>query len=94
MDEKLLELIRKCEELYDMRNKTYSESVWKEQVWGQIGEELNTSGKFFMFLFQILNLPQFNYYQSSNKINARLRNYHVLFRKVTEHNRECEDRAF
>jgi hypothetical protein len=40
MDEKLTELVRKCEELYDMSNKKYSESVWKENLWGQIGEEL------------------------------------------------------
>jgi hypothetical protein len=82
IDEKLIELVRKCEELYDMGNKKYSDSVWKEKVCGQIGEELNKSGKFLMFLFQILNLPPFSYYQSSNKINASLRNYHVLFLKV------------
>ena len=40
MDEKLIELVRKCEELYDMSNKKYIESVWKEKLWGQIGEEL------------------------------------------------------
>ena len=40
MDEKLIELVRKCEELCDMSNKKYSDSVWKEKLWGQIGEEL------------------------------------------------------
>jgi hypothetical protein len=80
--------------LYDMGNKKHSDSVWKENAWGQIGEELNKSGKFLMFLFQILNLQPFNYYQSSKKINASLRNYHVLFRKVTERDGECEHRAF
>jgi len=41
MDEKLIELMRKCEELYDMSNKKYSDSVWKEKLWGQIiGEVL------------------------------------------------------
>ena len=40
MDEKLIQLVRKCEELYDMWNKKYSNSVWKEKLWGQIGEEL------------------------------------------------------
>jgi hypothetical protein len=94
MDEKLIELVRKCEELYDVGNKKYSDSVWKEKVWGQIDEELNKSGKFRMFFFQILNLPPFNYYQSSNKINASLQSYHVLFWKVTEHDGECEHRAF
>jgi hypothetical protein len=46
MDEKLIELVRKCEEIYEMSNKKYSDSVWKENLWGQIGEELKKSGKF------------------------------------------------
>jgi hypothetical protein len=45
MDKILIELVRKCEELYDMSNKKYSDSVWKEGLWGQIGEELKKSGK-------------------------------------------------
>jgi hypothetical protein len=40
MDEKLIELLRKCEELYYMANKKYSDSLWKEKLWGQIGEQL------------------------------------------------------
>jgi hypothetical protein len=40
MDKKLIELVRKCEELYDMSYKKYSDSTWKEKLWGQIGEEL------------------------------------------------------
>jgi len=40
MDEKLIELMRKCEVLYDMSIKKYSDRVWKEKLWGQIGEEL------------------------------------------------------
>jgi hypothetical protein len=46
MDEKLIELVRKCKKLYDISNKKYSDSLWKEKLWGQIGEELKTSGKF------------------------------------------------
>jgi hypothetical protein len=46
MDENLIELVRKCEELYDMSNKKYSDSVWKEKLWGQIGEGLKKSGTF------------------------------------------------
>jgi hypothetical protein len=46
MDEKLIELVRKCEEIYDMSNKKYSDSAWKEKLWGQIGEELKKSSKF------------------------------------------------
>ena len=48
-DEKLIELVRKCEELYDMSNKKYSDRVWKEKLWGQIGEELKKSGKIRFF---------------------------------------------
>jgi hypothetical protein len=40
MDEKLIELVWKCEELYDMANKKCSDSLWKGKLWGQIGEEL------------------------------------------------------
>jgi hypothetical protein len=43
MDEQLIEMVRKCEELYDMSNKKYSDSVWKVKLWGQIGEELKKS---------------------------------------------------
>jgi hypothetical protein len=39
-DEKLIELVRKCEELYDISNKKYSYSVWREKLWGQMGKEL------------------------------------------------------
>jgi len=38
MDEKLIDLVRKCVELYDISHKKYSDSVWKETLWGQIGE--------------------------------------------------------
>jgi hypothetical protein len=34
MDEKLVELVRKYEELYDMSNKKYSYSVWGEKNCG------------------------------------------------------------
>jgi len=40
MDEKLMELVYKCEELDDMSNKKYSDSVWKEKLWGQKGEKI------------------------------------------------------
>jgi hypothetical protein len=45
MDENLIELLRKCEELYDMAIKKYSDSFWKEKLWEQIGGELKKSGK-------------------------------------------------
>jgi hypothetical protein len=62
MDEQLIELVRKCEELYDMSNKKYSDSVWKEELWGQIGEELKKSGK------RILKLLSVYYHQSFNNL--------------------------
>jgi hypothetical protein len=46
MDEKLIELVRKCDELYDISHKKYSDRLWKEKLWGQIGDELKWSGKF------------------------------------------------
>jgi hypothetical protein len=46
MDEKLIELVSKCEELRHMSNKKYSDSVWKENLWGEIGGELKKSGTF------------------------------------------------
>jgi hypothetical protein len=46
MDEKLIALVHKCEELYDISNKKYSDSVREEKLWGQIGEGLKKSGKF------------------------------------------------
>jgi len=38
MDEKLIELVRKCDELYDISHKKYSDSAWEEKLWGQIGQ--------------------------------------------------------
>ena len=32
IDEKLIELLRKYEELYDMSNKKYSDNAWKEKL--------------------------------------------------------------
>ena len=32
-----------------MSNKKYSDSVWKEKLWGQIGEEVENSDKFQCF---------------------------------------------
>jgi len=51
IDEKLIESVRKCEELYNVSNKKYNDSVWKEKLWGQIDEELRKSGKFHCFFY-------------------------------------------
>jgi hypothetical protein len=37
-------LVRECEEICDMSNKKYSDSVWKKKLWWQIGEQLKKSG--------------------------------------------------
>jgi hypothetical protein len=49
VDEILIELVRKCEELYDMSSRKCSDSVWKEKLWGQVGEEIKNSGMFKCF---------------------------------------------
>jgi hypothetical protein len=67
MYEKLIELVRKCEELYDMSNKKYSDSVWKEKLWGLIGEELKKNqANSSVLLFLILKLLSFYYHRGSN----------------------------
>jgi len=60
MDEKLIELVCKCEELYDV--KKYSDSVWKEKLWGHIGEELKNQISSIVFLLRILKLLSFYYH--------------------------------
>jgi hypothetical protein len=49
MAEWLIELVRKFEKLNDMSNKEYSDSVWREELWGQIVEEFKKSGRFQSF---------------------------------------------
>jgi len=66
MGEKLIELLRKCKELYGMSNTKLIDSVWKETLCGQIGEELEKSFKFQCFLLRILKLLSFYYHRSSN----------------------------
>jgi len=66
MDEKLIELVRKCEELCDVSNRKYSESVWKEKLWEQIVKEINKSGNFQCFLLRILKLLSFYHHRSSD----------------------------
>jgi hypothetical protein len=63
MDEKLIDLVHECEEIYDITNKNYGDGVWKEKLWGQIGEKLKTSGKLQL---RIVTLQSFYYHRSSN----------------------------
>ena len=63
IDEKLIELVRKCEELYDISHKKYSDSLWKEKLWGQIGEELKKNRVISsVLLLRILKLLSFYYH--------------------------------
>jgi len=55
MDEQLIELVRKCDEIHDMSNKKYSDSVWKEKLWGQIGEKLKKSGMSQLRILKLLS---------------------------------------
>jgi len=63
IDEKLIELVRKCEKLYDISNKKYSDSVWKEKLWEQIGEELKNQVSSSVILLRILKLLSFYYHR-------------------------------
>jgi len=57
MDKKLIWLVRECEELCDMSNKKYSDSVRKEKLWGQISEVLKQKNQVVSkFLLRILKL--------------------------------------
>ena len=49
-----------------MLNEKYGDSVWREKLWGQTGEELKKSGKFQLSFFAahfevtvILSSPKF-----------------------------------
>ena len=49
--------MRECEELCDMSNKKYSDSVRKEKLWGQISEVLKQKNQVVSkFLLRILKL--------------------------------------
>jgi hypothetical protein len=52
MDEKLIALVRKCEELYGMSNKKYSDGVWREKLWERICEVLKSQVSFNVFLIE------------------------------------------
>ncbi|XP_046994185.1 uncharacterized protein LOC124606253 [Schistocerca americana] len=44
LDEYLTELVRSHSELYNMTDRRYSDSVWKETLWKEIGEEVGRPG--------------------------------------------------
>jgi hypothetical protein len=66
MNEKLIELVRICEESYGVSNKKYNDGIWQEKLWGQIGEELKKTTISSMFLLPFLKLLSFYCHRSSN----------------------------
>lgn len=46
MDEKLIELVRNHEELYNMGDKLYFDTALKNRIWREIAEKLNETGKY------------------------------------------------
>lgn len=44
-DEVLIEKVRQYEELYDLRNRKYSDNNHKDAIWRDIGKHLNKTGK-------------------------------------------------
>ena len=51
-DEKLIDLVRQYDALYNTSNAMYSDNSYKNRIWEEIGKELNTSGKSY---FELLN---------------------------------------
>lgn len=45
MDEKLIELVRNTEELYNMGHKFYFDAALKNRRWLEIAEKLNKTGR-------------------------------------------------
>lgn len=50
-DEKLIELVRKYEFLYNLQHPKYMDTAKKEMAWKEISEELKQSGMFIKLLF-------------------------------------------
>jgi hypothetical protein len=56
--EKLIECVRAHSGLYDLSDRKYSDSAWKEKTWKIIGEELNQPGTYL----QMNTVINFNSY--------------------------------
>ncbi|XP_042205387.1 uncharacterized protein LOC121854717 [Homarus americanus] len=53
MDERLIEVVRGYEELFDMTNKKYSDNLHKDKIWKVIGEAINKPGEFEISLLHL-----------------------------------------
>lgn len=49
-DELLIELVRSYPALYDLSNRKYMDSNFKQELWKKIGEEMKLDGKFMLYL--------------------------------------------
>lgn len=51
-DEKLIEAVRRHEELYNVKHPSYMKQQFKNRIWGIIANELNMKdGRYFKILF-------------------------------------------
>jgi len=50
--EKLIELVREHQGLYDLSHPKYSDANWKDLRWKEIGQVLNQSGKLIKLIIK------------------------------------------
>jgi hypothetical protein len=60
MDEKLIELVGKCEEFMTCQIRSIVTVSGKKNLWGQIGEGLKKSGKFESFFIAHFEVTVFS----------------------------------
>lgn len=54
-DEKLIECVRKYSCIYDMTDPKYLDTNHKSVTWKNIGEDLQQSGKYNLFMYLFYN---------------------------------------
>jgi hypothetical protein len=50
IDEKIIEMVRSHIELYDLSHPKYMDSAHKDEIWSSIGNEINLTGKWYLFV--------------------------------------------
>lgn len=73
-DEKLIEMVRKYEFIYNLKHPKYMDIYKKEMAWKEIGEKVGESGKFFVSLCCIFMLLSAASPACSSKIKLSLVN--------------------
>ncbi|KAI5707808.1 hypothetical protein M8J77_010227 [Diaphorina citri] len=66
IEEKLIALVQVKTVLYDTSDTDYMRTRYKQQIWEEIGEELNMTGKQTLMLD--VKIPQSKHIQSSIRI--------------------------